>query len=156
MKNLFVDSASEDLVISGSAEVVSETPHVINPLQYLSVLKVKKVNESSAYENEEFKYNLKFEGQPLTFFTPASVEEVRKIILKAPTKSCELDPLPILKPCLNSLATVITKIVNLSLEQCCVPPSFKEAVVRPLLKKAGLDKEVLINYRPVSNLIFRL
>ena len=114
------------------------------------------VNESSAYENEEFKYDLKFEGQPLTFFTPASVQEVRKIILKAPTKSCELDPLPtkILKPCLNSLAAIITKIVNLSLEQCCVPPSFKEAVVRPLLKKAGLDKEVLKNYRPVSNLPF--
>ncbi|VDI14478.1 Hypothetical predicted protein [Mytilus galloprovincialis] len=33
------------------------------------------VNESSAYENEEFKYDLKFEGQPLTYFTPASVQE---------------------------------------------------------------------------------
>ncbi|CAG2236872.1 PRP40 [Mytilus edulis] len=33
------------------------------------------VNESSAYENEELKYDLKFEGQPLTFFTPASVQE---------------------------------------------------------------------------------
>ncbi|CAC5421246.1 unnamed protein product [Mytilus coruscus] len=114
------------------------------------------VNESSAYDNEEFNYDLKFKGQPLTFFTSASVEEVRKIILKAPTKSCELDPLPtnILKPCLNSLATVITKIVNLSLEPCCVPSSFKEAVVRPLLKNVGLDKEVLKNYRPVSNLPF--
>ena len=49
------------------------------------------VNESSAYKNEEFKYDLKFEGQPLTFFTPASVQEVCTIILKAQTKSCELD-----------------------------------------------------------------
>ncbi|CAC5388873.1 unnamed protein product [Mytilus coruscus] len=45
-------------------------------------------------------------------------------------------------------------MVNLSLEQCCVPPSFKEAVVRPILKESGLDKEVLKNYRPVSNLPF--
>ncbi|CAC5397331.1 unnamed protein product [Mytilus coruscus] len=114
------------------------------------------VTESSGNDNQEFKHDLKFEGHPLTDCTPASAEEVRKIILKAPTKSCELHPLPtkILKPCLKSLATVITKRVNLSLEQCCVPQSFKEAVVRPLLKKAGLDKEVLKNYRPVSSLPF--
>ena len=33
-----------------------------------------------------------------------------------------------------------------------VPSDFKQAIVRPLLKKPGLDKEVLKNYCPVSNL----
>jgi hypothetical protein len=35
-----------------------------------------------------------------------------------------------------------------------LPPSFKEAVVTPLLKKNSLDKNTLKNYRPVSNLPF--
>ena len=33
-----------------------------------------------------------------------------------------------------------------------VPACFKREVVRPLLKRPGLDNEVLNNYRPVSNL----
>ncbi|CAC5400218.1 unnamed protein product [Mytilus coruscus] len=45
-------------------------------------------------------------------------------------------------------------IVNTSLSEQCVPLSFKQAVVRPLLKKPSLYKEVLKNYRPVSNLPF--
>ena len=36
----------------------------------------------------------------------------------------------------------------------CFPQEFKEAVVRPLLKKTGLDASELKNYRPVSNLPF--
>ena len=89
-------------------------------------------------------------------FPPASVEEVRKIISKGPSKSCELDPLPtsLVKSNLDSLAPIITQIVNLSLTTSSVPQSFKVAVVRPLLKKPGLDKEILKNYRPVSNLPF--
>jgi len=31
---------------------------------------------------------------------------------------------------------------------------FKEAVIRPVLKKSGLDASELKNYRPVSNLSF--
>jgi hypothetical protein len=38
--------------------------------------------------------DIKFEGEPLTSFSPVSSDELRKIILTAPTKSCELDPLP--------------------------------------------------------------
>ena len=79
-----------------------------------------------------------------------------KIILAAPTKSCELDPLPtkLLKPCLDPVLPSITDIVNKSLSEQCVPASFKQAIVRPLLKKPNLDKEMLKNYRPVSNLPF--
>ena len=38
-----------------------------------------------------------------------------------------------------------------SLTTGCFPQEFKEAVVRPLLKKTGLDASELKNYRPVSN-----
>jgi len=36
----------------------------------------------------------------------------------------------------------------------CFPAKFKEAIVRPLLKRDDLDPSDLKNYRPVSNLPF--
>jgi hypothetical protein len=54
--------------------------------------------------------DIKFEGEPLSSFSPVSSDELRKIILAAPTKSCELDPLPTkrLKPCLDHVLPSIT------------------------------------------------
>ena len=74
----------------------------------------------------------------------------------SPSKSCELDPLPswLLKECVDELSPIVTSIVNASLNHAIVPLSLKTALIRPLLKKSGLDKEVLKNYRPVSNLSF--
>ena len=37
---------------------------------------------------------LNFEGQLLTKPVPATQDEVHDIIIKSPSKSCELDPLP--------------------------------------------------------------
>ena len=78
--------------------------------------------------------DVRFEGRSLTDFTPASVDEVRKIILKAPCKACELDPIPttLLKTCLDSVGTTITTISNMSLSTPVVLTSFKRAIVRPL------------------------
>ena len=49
---------------------------------------------------------------------------------------------------------LLTAIINKSLATSVAPACFKRAVVRPLVKRPGLDKEVLNNYRPVSNLPF--
>ena len=113
-------------------------------------------NNSSSDNCDTMRADIKFEGEPLTSFSPVSRDELRKIILAAPTKSCELDPLPtkLLKPCLDHMLPSITDIVNTSLSEQCVPVSFKQAIVRPLRKKPNLDKEMLKNYRPVSNLPF--
>ena len=53
----------------------------------------------------------------LASFTPASVDEVREIIMSSPNKSCDLDPLPItlLKACLDTFLYPITNIINASL-----------------------------------------
>ena len=45
-------------------------------------------------------------------------------------------------------------IVNLSLTTGVFPTSCKSSIVVPLIKKNGLDCEVIKNYRPVSNLSF--
>jgi len=39
--------------------------------------------------------------------------------------------------------------LNRSLVTGCFPSEFKHAIVRPLLKKSGLDASDLKNYRPV-------
>ena len=92
----------------------------------------------------------------LTNMLPASREEVRSILKSAPNKSCELDPIPtwLLKSSIDELLPIITDIMNASITSGYVPKSFKSALVRPLLKKPGLDPNVLKNYRPVSNLPF--
>ncbi|XP_062616752.1 uncharacterized protein LOC134278448 [Saccostrea cucullata] len=97
-----------------------------------------------------------FTGVHLHTFEPASQDQIRAIILSASPKSCELDPMPsfLLKSCLDSCLAMVTDIINHSLNQSVVPSSFKQAVVRPLIKKTGLDPEEYRNYRPVSNLSF--
>ena len=68
-------------------------------------------------------------------------------------KSCTLDPLPssIMTFCLDELLPIVRKIVNLSLESGVFAEDWKNALVHPLLKKAGL-KPINKNFRPVSNL----
>jgi hypothetical protein len=92
----------------------------------------------------------------LEFFHQLSIEEITKLIKASPTKSCKLDPLPthLLKDCLEALAPAITNVVNLSLAESTFPQEMKQALVTPLIKKPTLNKEVLSNYRPVSNLSF--
>ena len=61
---------------------------------------------------------------------------------------------PLLKYNVNTLAPVLTRIVNSSIETSLVPCVMKHAVVTPLLTKTGLDPENMMNYRPISNLSF--
>ena len=72
-----------------------------------------------------------------------------------PSKLCESDVIltSLLKPILDKIAGVITSIINISLEQGVLAYSWKSAIVRPMLKKAGLALSCT-NYRPVSNLPF--
>ena len=85
-------------------------------------------------------------------FSPLSEESVRRIAASC-AKSCALDPLPlsILTFCLDELLPVIRKIVNLSLQSGVFAEDWKNALVHPFLKKAGL-KPINKNFRPVSNL----
>ena len=97
-----------------------------------------------------------FSGVPLNTFMDATEAEIWNIIKLSPDKSCELDPLPtwLLKECKDELVPLITDIVNMSLRESMIPKSLKTAHIRPLLKKTGLDSDILKNYRPVSNLTF--
>ena len=92
----------------------------------------------------------------ITAFTEVPLDTVDKIIRNSPTKSCMLDPWPtfLIKECSDILLPSITKLVNCSLMEGCVPDGFKIAVVSPLLKKATLPADDFKNYHPVSGLSF--
>ena len=80
---------------------------------------------------------------------------MRVLIANSRLTSCCLDPIPthLLKSCSESLISVITNIINSSLESGIFPDCWKEAVVIPLLKKLGLES-LFKNLRPVSNLAY--
>ena len=90
----------------------------------------------------------------LVSLEPFTEVELRRIIMASPTKSCSLDPVPtfLLLECIDLLLPYVTSMVNVSLKQGRLPVSQKHAVVRPLLKKPGLDAAEMSNYRPVSAL----
>ena len=91
----------------------------------------------------------------LSAFEIVSHKQIQELIMSTPAKSCELDPLPtwLLKLSLKQLIPIITEMVNTSLTECSMTNAMKTAVVKPLLKKAGLPLEWK-NYRPVSNLTY--
>ena len=88
-------------------------------------------------------------------FAPVSEEGVFKVINSLKSKSCELDVIPtdIFKLLLPTILPLITNIVNASLCEGLFIRKWKTAVVRPLLKKLGLEL-INSNFRPVSNLSF--
>ena len=83
-----------------------------------------------------------------------SQEQVSELIKKAAKKSCPLDPMPtsVVLEVLDVLLPVITNMINLSFESGEFASDWKEALLKPLLKKCGLDI-AFNNFRPVSNLI---
>ena len=89
-------------------------------------------------------------------FQPVTDEFVLKIINSAPDKSCELNPIPTTRPYENFdiLLPTITNIINTSLTTDIVLHDLKTAIVKPLLKKPPLDKNLSKNWCPISNLPF--
>ena len=86
-------------------------------------------------------------------FSMITEDQVEKIIRSMQSKCCELDVMPptILKQIIPSIITPITNLTNKSLENGVFAYKWKKAIIKPLLKKAGLEL-ICKNYRPVSNL----
>ena len=70
--------------------------------------------------------------------------------------TCSSDPFPtrLLMSHIHAIVPILQHIVNLCLTTGDFPISCKSSIVIPLIKKPGLDREMLKNYRPVSNLSF--
>jgi len=94
------------------------------------------------------------DGLQLTELTPVTADEVRKVLTSTRIKSSPLDVLPasLLRSSVNVFAPILAHMANLSFAERCFPTAFKTAQVLPLLKKAGLDRDDMSSYRPISNL----
>jgi len=103
-------------------------------------------------------YDVPFKAMTSTLgsWTAVTVDEVEKLIASALNKTCQLDPAPtwLVKEMRGLLAPFVGLLFNKSLDTSCFPAEFKQAVVRPLLKKSGLDTAEMKNYRSVSNLSY--
>ena len=68
-------------------------------------------------------------------------------------KSCKIDPIPtdLLCKCIDHLLPVLTKLINVSLQSGVFSQKWKVAIVKPLLKKLGMEL-ISSSYRPISNL----
>ena len=88
-------------------------------------------------------------------FTPVFNDDIKEIIRTAPSKHCELHPLPIniMKEHKDVLAYYIVKIVNISFDTGHFSDKLKEAILHPLIKNIKLEP-TFTNFRPVSNLSY--
>jgi hypothetical protein len=96
------------------------------------------------------------ESVHFSVFSPVNHDEMLCVLSHIKPKYCAIDPIPswIVITLRNDLADFLCEIVNASLSSGEFPTSEKRAVVTPLLKKPGLDKQLLCNYRPVSCISF--
>ena len=55
--------------------------------------------------------------------------------MKAPSKSCELDPIPmdLLKEVIQKLSPILTDLINTSLQQGTFPMELQKILLQPLL-----------------------
>ena len=95
-------------------------------------------------------------GRYLRYWDEISDTDTQKLIISRPAKHCNMDPIPIwlLKQCSWSLLLIIKSIINSSFISGLFPDTLKEAILKPLLKKLGLDPECFKNLRLISNLAF--
>jgi len=97
-----------------------------------------------------------YSGSQFCRFREVSMDDVRRVLLRSPPKTCVLDPLPtsILRDVVDTLLPFIWVMCNNSLQEGCLPTSQKAAIITPVLKKPGADPDDPKNYRPISNLTF--
>ena len=89
-------------------------------------------------------------------FHPLSCDVLSRLISKLNKTTCVLDPLPtkLLMSHLSYILDIIICIVNLCFSSGVFPTPCKSSIIFPLIKKQGMDPEILKNYRPVANLSF--
>ena len=91
----------------------------------------------------------------LTSFKSLSQEEAQALIAKAQIKACRLEPLPssVFAQLVDVHLPAITSVINPSFETGQFASVWKEPLVLPALRKAGLEV-AFENFRPISNLLF--
>ncbi len=116
----------------------------------------KEIGTSSSYaEVTQIQPQLQKEVT-MSVFEAIDSKILEEIVQHLKSSTCYLDTLPtsFFKSVLNCLEADLLEVVNASHLSGTFPNSLKTAVVKPLLKKHNLNKTMLSNYRPKSNVPF--
>ena len=126
-----------------------------NDFNNFYVNKVSKIRaEMPSVEAADIIPSVPFCGTVLDVFAPTTVAELHTIIKQAGIKTAFSDILPkeLLINSLDVLLPYICSLINTSLATGSVE-GIKESTIMPLLKKSGLDPEILKHYRPVADIV---
>ena len=104
----------------------------------------------------EFSVDISFDldiASTFSYFRPINETDVLRYMRETKKTCCPLDPINVLKlgPVYERAAPAI---INSSFTGGSFSVSEKRGLVRPYLKKVGLDAEDLANYRPIANLTY--
>ena len=112
-------------------------------------------DNSNINTQDEFIEHTPLTNLTLTKFQPVTIEHVEKLLSNVANKMCQLDPIPtnIVKAISGSISPLLRDIINTSLTSATFTSDLKQALLKPLLKKADFQL-IFKNYRPVSNLSF--
>ena len=90
----------------------------------------------------------------LTILSPVLPSEVEMLIKFAPVRMLTLDviPMSVLKLFSTDMAVLIAYVTNRSLNSYWFPAVMKKGLVKPLIKKPGLDTADMKNFHPITNL----
>ena len=133
-----------------------ESPKILaNKFNNFYANKVLHIRNNIRQSNLTNDHRQNFSGVTMKSLIPTTVDELRKIIKDMGIKTSSLDTLPgsIFKDIIEDLLPYLCDLVNKSLITGSVE-GIKDSVIIPLLKKSGIDPEMLKNYRPVTNEIY--
>ena len=94
-------------------------------------------SESISNNNNHDVNKLSLSPPTIDTFHPIDEAELKNIIIKGPSKSCSLDPLPtsLLKKTITAHLPILCQKINRSLKSGVFPAMLKTADVTPLIKK---------------------
>lgn len=92
----------------------------------------------------------RYAGTGLSQFDCFSDDDIKELITSSNKNCCPLEPLPcsLLSASVDALLPIITRMVNLLLQSGVFAMTWKNALVRPLLKKCDLDHKIFKKLSP--------
>ena len=140
--------------VKDNSRTAEEDRLTCNSTSAFFLQKLQRINDAitiklSGHVSNPFSYDRSHVGQRLSSFTEVTIDEIRKLLTSVPAKSSPVDfvPTSVVKACPELFAEIIVKLANLSFGEGRFPKKFRSALVKPLLKKEGLDSDAPCNYR---------
>ena len=139
----------------------SVLPYTENPLQLTNkfnnffIQKIENIRNNFNNSNVSFAEGSMINNSnisTLCSFKCVSAADIKKQIQSSKIKTCPRDPIPafLLESSIEYIIPSLVHLVNTSLSTGSMD-GLKESVVTPILKKPGLDPDILSNYRPVCS-----